>query len=175
MTKVCSSCGTEKPVGDFNRRNRRLAGDRPGHYASRCKSCRKTYDREIHGPRWRAANADLDRRRQKYWRTVSGINVSLRVGKAKALALGVEVVDFTAKDLLSRWENNRIDGTKCVYCQGPRQCLDHVIALKSGGSHSADNLVPACISCNSSKGATQLADWLQAIGKPSSILELVSV
>lgn len=31
--------------------------------------------------------------------------------------------------------------------------LDHVIPLSRGGPHTADNLVPSCISCNRAKHA----------------------
>jgi 5-methylcytosine-specific restriction endonuclease McrA len=35
--------------------------------------------------------------------------------------------------------------------------LDHVRPLFWGGPHTADNLVPACLSCNRSKGPRRLA------------------
>lgn len=35
--------------------------------------------------------------------------------------------------------------------------LDHVIPLYWGGAHDASNLVPACLSCNRSKGPRRLA------------------
>lgn len=35
--------------------------------------------------------------------------------------------------------------------------LDHQEPLYWGGAHSADNLVPACLSCNRSKGPRRLA------------------
>lgn len=37
--------------------------------------------------------------------------------------------------------------------------LDHVEPLCWGGAHHADNLVPACMRCNRSKGGAGLADW----------------
>lgn len=36
--------------------------------------------------------------------------------------------------------------------------LDHVEPLFWDGPHTADNLVPACLSCNRSKGPRQLTD-----------------
>ena len=54
------------------------------------------------------------------------------------------------------------DGYACVYCgSGEDLTLDHIVPLAHGGMHCEDNLVVACRSCNSSKGATSLEDWLQ--------------
>lgn len=42
---------------------------------------------------------------------------------------------------------------RCAYClrQSDRLEQDHVIAVSRGGGHTADNVVPACKSCNSRK------------------------
>lgn len=44
-------------------------------------------------------------------------------------------------------------GNRCAYC-GQRKPLtqDHIIPISAGGEHTASNIVPACQSCNSSKG-----------------------
>lgn len=51
----------------------------------------------------------------------------------------------------------------CVYCAstGPLT-MDHLLARSRGGPDSADNIVWACRSCNSSKGDRDLAAWYQA-------------
>lgn len=50
------------------------------------------------------------------------------------------------------------DGNKCVYCSAADDLtLDHVVPLSRGGSNTAENLVTACRSCNSSKGAKVLS------------------
>ncbi len=51
----------------------------------------------------------------------------------------------------------------CCYC-GRRDdlSLDHMIPRMKGGPHSADNLVVACRSCNSSKHARDLLVWMAA-------------
>ena len=43
---------------------------------------------------------------------------------------------------------------KCAYChrQMTRLEMDHVIPLSLGGMHTAENVVPACRTCNASKG-----------------------
>jgi 5-methylcytosine-specific restriction endonuclease McrA len=43
---------------------------------------------------------------------------------------------------------------RCAYChKRKRLTQDHVIPVSKGGTHTANNIVPACQSCNSSKGA----------------------
>jgi 5-methylcytosine-specific restriction endonuclease McrA len=42
---------------------------------------------------------------------------------------------------------------RCAYCleRCDRLQQDHVIALARGGAHSAENIVPACATCNRRK------------------------
>ena len=45
-------------------------------------------------------------------------------------------------------------GSRCAYCEEKTKLtMDHVIPLSKGGSHTPDNIVPACRSCNSAKSA----------------------
>lgn len=49
----------------------------------------------------------------------------------------------------------------CFYC-GDRHgsmCADHVVPLSRGGTNERDNLVCACIPCNSSKCDRLLSEW----------------
>lgn len=43
----------------------------------------------------------------------------------------------------------------CCYCEASNVelTMDHVVPLSKGGQHTAGNIVPACRSCNSSKGS----------------------
>ena len=36
---------------------------------------------------------------------------------------------------------------------------DHVIPITKGGKTSADNVIPACASCNSSKSNRDMIEW----------------
>lgn len=47
----------------------------------------------------------------------------------------------------------------CVYCGKPAEHMDHVMPKSRGGSDDPSNLVPACSSCNWSKGAKTLEEW----------------
>lgn len=67
----------------------------------------------------------------------------------------------------SEWEVVRArifarDGRRCAYCTteiGPFE-IDHAFPVVRGGSHNDDNLVVACRTCNRSKGALTVAEWL---------------
>lgn len=62
----------------------------------------------------------------------------------------------------------------CAYC-GAQQSFwhvleqDHFIPLSSHGSYTADNIVPACKSCNASKNDSEPTRWLKGVfGKRKS-------
>lgn len=55
-------------------------------------------------------------------------------------------------------------GGECAYCgatprRNQRLTRDHLVAVSRGGTTAQDNIVPACGSCNSSKGADDFRDW----------------
>jgi len=56
-------------------------------------------------------------------------------------------------------------GHRCVYCQRKMQHLtqDHITPLSKGGSHTVQNVVPACASCNSKKGAGAILTPVQPL------------
>jgi 5-methylcytosine-specific restriction endonuclease McrA len=52
-------------------------------------------------------------------------------------------------------------GGKCAYCGSSGDLdQDHFIPHSKGGAYSKRNIVPACKSCNSSKGNKSPIDWL---------------
>jgi 5-methylcytosine-specific restriction endonuclease McrA len=57
-------------------------------------------------------------------------------------------------------EMQRLYSSKCFYCKSPGKIeADHVVPIDLGGTHSIGNLVPACISCNRSKGKKTITAW----------------
>ena len=53
-------------------------------------------------------------------------------------------------------------GGLCAYCRCNRATtLDHLKPKSKGGSSLRSNLIPACHSCNHSKGSQHWLDWFQ--------------
>lgn len=49
---------------------------------------------------------------------------------------------------------------ECAYCGAPAQTHDHVTPKSRGGTDDPGNIVPACWSCNTSKGRKTLEEWV---------------
>jgi 5-methylcytosine-specific restriction endonuclease McrA len=61
--------------------------------------------------------------------------------------------EIKISDTIREWENEQTLPKQCVYCgSGENLTTDHLIPKNRGGDNSADNLVIACKSCNSSRG-----------------------
>lgn len=73
------------------------------------------------------------------------------VERRRARKLAAPQNDLTS----AQWREIKIAyRQRCVYCGRKMQRLemDHIIPLSKGGSHTVSNIVPACRSCNASKG-----------------------
>ena len=61
----------------------------------------------------------------------------------------------------------------CCYCGAVTiLTLDHLMPISKGGRDTADNIVWACKSCNSSKGATDVLEWCHRTSQFPSLLLL---
>ena len=57
-------------------------------------------------------------------------------------------------------ERAKLAAARCVYCgTADKLSVDHLVPRLAGGPDDANNLVPACRSCNSSKGASDVMAW----------------
>jgi hypothetical protein len=63
-------------------------------------------------------------------------------------------------------------GGACAYCGDAtrRPEIDHVLALTRGGAHAADNVLPACRSCNSRKRVRGFEEFCTSLGLVASSL-----
>ena len=87
--------------------------------------------------------------------------------------LGKSALTLTARE----WENARkVFGGCCAYCGARRKKLtkDHVVPLNVGGGLTADNVVPACGKCNSSKIDNEVEIWFtsQKFFKPERLARI---
>lgn len=135
LYKVCSFCGEEKPITEFSKNGVDSKG--AVCYRDDCKECYNIRRRE---------NATKSRH--------SGfISGQKRRGE--------EAPDLS----LQEWKEAVIFFKgQCAYCgcttrKGQRLTRDHVVPISHGGKTTQDNIVPACASCNSSKGAEDWRDW----------------
>lgn len=170
--KKCSSCGLDKSLDDFYVRSR----SKDGKQAS-CITCvkqrkpgwSKTYyeknrerllkeereDRTNNLERERTRSRKyyqahresvLQKQRDKYKEDPTKANDRAR--KRRALKQGTSDSTLTEKEWLSILETFNYE---CVYCGDPWVERDHFIPLSKGGTHTADNVVPACMTCNRRK------------------------
>ena len=62
---------------------------------------------------------------------------------------------------VAQWEAIlALHGGKCSYCgRSGKLTQDHVVPLSKGGGTTAENIVPACVTCNAKKGARTPSEW----------------
>ena len=160
--KFCSmACRSAAPP-------RRMADCHPDRKHSRLGLCAGCYAKKS-----RAQNLEKHRARdrKRYWQNPQARLVhAKRWAKAKPLEilaahhrrraalLGVDAPGVTPVQWLEILETF---GHRCAYClRGDvKLTRDHVIAVATGGADAPDNIVPACMRCNCSKGARRLVTW----------------
>lgn len=79
--------------------------------------------------------------RMKEWRRVKAQN-SRAVNVSTAATL--TIADWLRTLDAFEWQ--------CAYCSGPFECMEHFVPIELGGGTTRDNCVPACLSCNNTKG-----------------------
>lgn len=133
--KTCVFCGEEKHIEEFPKNG----VDEDGHtkYRQDCKTCYNIRRRE---------NAT----KKKHTDFVGGMK-----------RRGEQNVEYSHQ----QWKEAVIFfGGECAYCgctmhKGERLTRDHLEPVSEGGLTTPDNIVPACHSCNSSKGADEWRVW----------------
>lgn len=61
-------------------------------------------------------------------------------------------------------ETLEVFASSCAYCLAPGNTMEHIVPLSRGGTHDADNIVPACKSCNFSKHNRSLLEFVKRGG-----------
>lgn len=64
---------------------------------------------------------------------------------------------FQYNDIIAKY------GNLCVYCGGEFEHIDHYIPLSKGGSHTLDNIRPACEKCNLRKSNKDPEEFLSSV------------
>lgn len=135
LYRRCVFCGEVKPITDFPRNGTDKKG-RP-EWRQDCKCCYNIRRKE-------------NRTKKKHSDFIGGQK-----------RRGEENPEFTHQE----WKEALIFfGGECAYCgctprKGQRMTRDHLEPVSEGGRTIQSNIVPACQSCNSSKGAEDFKDW----------------
>lgn len=121
---------------------------------------------------YRKNNPEVNRRAVKKWREnnlekarklVSDWSKKNRIKRNYNRAQRIYQKKANGYEKISKkqWDDIcEIFGNKCFYCKKKKKLtMDHYIPLKKGGSHTFENLVPACSSCNCQKGASTPQEW----------------
>lgn len=138
LHKRCTYCGKFKPLSDFPKNGTDGLG-RP-LYRHDCKKCYNIRRRE---------NAT----KARHSSFVSGMS-----------RRGEKDVEYSHQD----WKETVIFfGGECAYCgkttrKGERLTRDHLVPVSQGGATTQRNIVPACASCNASKGAKEWREWFMS-------------
>lgn len=144
-----------------------------------------------------AINADFDRAARESLRAERDRQDALRVERAKKRGLAASTLKlkedperYAAE--LGRWRAKKLkrkhgismlaDGTatattvlggnRCLYCDcklnDKNRSHDHMQPLARGGLHSAVNIAPCCLDCNSRKGAKGFEQWVATLAPKDS-------
>lgn len=164
--KICPKCKIEKFLDCFNKNKSTKDG-----LQTYCRDCSRRFDKE-----WRLANPVKDRANKdkwwenhpeeyriyhrKYesaWRTSEKTRTKNQ--RRRSLMLG-SIPTLT----LEEWKEILEDfNYLCFWCGAPWEHQDHLVALVNGGTHSANNVVPSCATCNLRKGSKDPLDFLLSI------------
>ena len=99
------------------------------------------------------AHSAIDSKAAKYGTVHYVVRAKLYAGlRNGSMQIGALAADERLKMILPQ---------ACSYCgDGNFLAADHLIPRKRGGANSGENLVWACRTCNSSKGAKDALEWI---------------
>lgn len=185
MTKYisCNKCLLELPVTSFSKATNTSRG-----YQYKCKECTAKYHCEniakikskkrdyysahkqqiiTKSALWQKNNPEKVKEKNAKWSNNNQGKHLERTHRRRARKLANKTFDISTKEM------NALYMKPCLYCGSTKNIsADHVIPVAKGGTHSIGNLVPACQSCNSSKGARTITEWKQikrkATGQPTT-------
>lgn len=178
--KRCSDCGEIKKLGLFR-------PDYVGGFKSRCLKCYAKFDkdyavslcgkREEYQREWFQKNKDRIRERQsrniRRWQKANRHRVREASHRRNARKNALPF-DWKCKDMqfaLEWWSN------KCGYCGTELNVenlhFDHFVPVSKSGPTTPDNMIPACCTCNLSKGARAPGTFLIRKTKNARAVEVI--
>ena len=115
-------------------------------------------------------NKDVVLKQMKEYRKNNTEKIQARENIKTRRRRAIESDGHNLKELHVYWRANGIDPKRCTYCDAwhtkwannwKTSAGDHVVPISKGGNDYLKNLVPCCVSCNSSKGPKILyEEWI---------------
>ena len=118
-----------------------------------------------HEKQYREENKDYIKKRNTEWR-----KSNMHLNRQTCQRYRARKKQLPNTLTIKQWENIKKDfNNSCAYCgmtekehieiYGQQLHQEHFIALSEGGEYTHNNIIPACISCNSSKGNKDFFEW----------------
>lgn len=108
--------------------------------------------------RWRKNHPDRARQSSLNWHAKNPDRAAHYEANRRALKRGGGQTKISPQEWILKQQEYDF---RCAYCFAlTKLTRDHVVPLAKGGKHTIGNIVPACITCNSSKSKTELLEWL---------------
>lgn len=113
--------------------------------------------RHLHNKVWRDNNKDATKKTYAIWAKnhPDAIKRICQTRRAKKVGLARTLTTAQWQHILDGFNNT------CAYCGAGDKKLqqEHFIPLSTGGEYTHNNIIPACRSCNSSKGKKDFFIW----------------
>lgn len=176
--KTCTKCGRYKTLILFSRNRNSSDGRR-----NICKICQRAYQKAYkktlsgikvtkrydNGETGRIASARYAKSEKgkvankKSWKKYVSTDRVKSIRNMSNQRRRATKADLPSTLTVAEWQEIlEMYGNRCVYCSTKDAKLDqeHIVPVVKGGEYTKDNIVPACGSCNSSKGSKSLLMWM---------------
>jgi 5-methylcytosine-specific restriction endonuclease McrA len=108
----------------------------------------------INARAWQQRNKEKVAATAGAWKKANKPLVNMYAHKRRALLIENGIYEIRSKELF------RLYAAPCFYCGSTQDIeADHVVPVKKKGHHNIGNLLPACRSCNASKGERTIMEW----------------
>jgi len=146
--KKCNKCGVEKPFTSeyfvVEKRNR-------SGLSGMCKECRQGVK-----DKWKEENRDCINSYSRKWHDKNPDVARMKNQRYKARKRSLpHTLTF------EEWQNTLLhfDGC-CAYCGSSEKITqEHFVPIYKDGGYTKNNIIPACNSCNDSKGRKDFNEW----------------
>ena len=144
----CTKCKRKLPAESFNKSSKLSNGG----LSYQCKECVKANQKEYN------KKTMTDKHREKQQRYDDNLKKHFGMSTITYRKWQKELPTAINKE---QWEfAKKYFSFKCAYCGEERPLAkEHFISLYENGEFSINNIVPACRSCNTSKGNRNFFEW----------------